>query len=110
MPVVDVKVLAGLIGDDPRMIRVFLHKFLNSVPDNIGDIRKSLDRGDFKAVKSYAHKLKSSAAAIGAVRMAKICVDIENSIANVQGQDGIALLINELDNELLLCRDYIDKY
>jgi two-component system sensor histidine kinase/response regulator len=86
---VDVNVLQALVGDDPNMIREFLQHFRNSAAAIAVELRAACAASQTKAAADAAHKLKSSARAIGAFALADLCATMEKK---GNGSDGDALV------------------
>jgi PAS domain S-box-containing protein len=74
----DLDVLAALVGDDPVVINEVLHAFRASATLSGELIRDAAARGAMPAVADAAHKLKSAAQSIGALRLAELCAQIEH--------------------------------
>ena len=106
---VDVNVIAELIGDDVSMIMHFLDKFITTTPANISEIDNSIQLQKPENVKSFAHKLKSSASAIGAHRLVELCQSLEVMSVDYDEQDARSVL-NDLQNEYLACSNFINEY
>jgi two-component system sensor histidine kinase EvgS len=85
---VDVSVLAALIGDDPAL----LHEFLTNFHASAGAISIELNAAFAAAKNSHvgelAHKLKSSARAVGALTLGELCAELESA---AKAGDGPAL-------------------
>lgn len=71
--------LCDAIGAEPVMETVTL--FQHNMGDEIQILKRLSEQKDFEQVKFLAHKLKSIAANIGAVKMASVFELIENSPA-----------------------------
>jgi signal transduction histidine kinase/CheY-like chemotaxis protein/HPt (histidine-containing phosphotransfer) domain-containing protein len=76
--VIDLSVLASLLGDDPQKVRKFAVKFLLSSQEGIRDIEVALARGEVQAVREVGHRIKSAALSVGAFRMADMCGNLEH--------------------------------
>lgn len=63
---VDIRVLQGLVGDDPGTLREFLQEFLTSATGLVQSMDESLNTPDWRDITSAAHRLKSSARSVGA--------------------------------------------
>ena len=75
----DVKVLAALVGDDPDVIRDFLQDFRASATRIGAELSAACDEGYADIASSAAHKLKSSARAVGALALGNLCAGIERA-------------------------------
>src|SRR5690606_2953 len=70
-PPVDVEVLKGLVGDDPAVIGEFLMDFRAAARQGAAQIEAACRQGHASAAAEAAHKLKSSARAVGALALAQ---------------------------------------
>jgi len=66
---VDVTVLEGLVGDDPALVREFLQDFRSSAAKITAELRAACVANHTAAAAAAAHKLKSSAHAVGALAL-----------------------------------------
>jgi two-component system, sensor histidine kinase and response regulator len=64
---------------DSNLLSELAHMFLEEVPDQIGALQEAIDRGDTQALKRITHSLKGSSANIGARRMSRLCLDLEQA-------------------------------
>ncbi|NMG31847.1 PAS domain S-box protein [Aromatoleum evansii] len=79
-PILDVSVLAGLVGDDPAVIREFLCDYRVSAALLTDEVRRAFAAGDVAAVAGSAHKLKSSSRTVGALGLGELCNRIETAV------------------------------
>jgi PAS domain S-box-containing protein len=77
--VVDVQVLAALIGEDEATLREFLNDFRTSATQIAHDLRTACRAGDAAATGALAHKLKSSARSVGALALGDVCNAMEQA-------------------------------
>ena len=75
--VIDLSVLATLLGYDLQKVRKFAFKFLQSSQEGVRDMEAALARGDVQAVRDLGHRIKSAARSVGAFGMADLCQDLE---------------------------------
>ncbi len=85
---VDVGVLKKLVGNDAATIRVVLQDFRVSAANIVTDLRAACAARQPKAAGASAHKLKSSARAVGALALGELCADMERA---GKAGDGAAL-------------------
>ncbi|MCX7168433.1 MAG: ATP-binding protein, partial [Rhodocyclales bacterium] len=74
---VDVSVLAALVGDDPATIREFLLDFRTSATSIAAELSAACAAGAAAQAEALAHKLKSSARAVGALALGELCAELE---------------------------------
>jgi CheY-like chemotaxis protein/HPt (histidine-containing phosphotransfer) domain-containing protein len=77
--VVDVEVLKGLIGDDPMTVREFLTRYRATARRLATELHAARAGDDMRKLGTIAHKLKSSSRSVGAVAVADICAELENT-------------------------------
>ncbi len=75
----DDQALERLVGDDPELLADFRQRFLLSALNTMDEMRLAANRADLGALGDLAHRLKSSARAIGAVSLAACCDHIERA-------------------------------
>ena len=75
--VIDLSILAKLLGYNPQKVRKFAFKFLQTTQDGFGDIDAALARGDVHQVRELGHRIKSSARTVGALGLAELCHSLE---------------------------------
>lgn len=80
-------VLASLVGDDPMVIREFLADFRASAQSLSSEIANAHSAGNLAQVGALAHRLKSSARSVGALPLGDICAELEKA-----GKQGNATL------------------
>jgi len=76
---VDVTVLKGLAGDDPKIVLESLGDYLASLRSLTSDLRTACAGGDARQVGTIAHKLKSSSRSVGALALGDQCAELENA-------------------------------
>jgi CheY-like chemotaxis protein len=75
----DDKALGMLVGDDPALLADFRQRFVLSAISTMDEMRTAAQIGEFKALSNLAHRLKSSARAVGAVSLGTCCERIERA-------------------------------
>jgi PAS domain S-box-containing protein len=73
----DGSVLATIIGNDPTMQRQVLAMFLVKSQEQQKTLQAALLAGDAAKIAATAHAFKSAARAVGALRVAEICQELE---------------------------------
>ncbi len=95
----DVSVLEALVGDDPQVIEEFLQDFRVSAGEASVQMRAACQDRQPDAVEAVAHRLKSSARAVGALALGELCAEMEE--AGQAGQlDTLAHLWPRFEAEL----------
>jgi PAS domain S-box-containing protein len=103
----DVSVLSALVGDDPAVINDFLQDFRRSATLIATELRSAFAAGNVAEVGALAHKLKSSARAVGALGLGELCAGIE--LAGKAGQlEELAVLFPRFEAEMVAVNNYLD--
>jgi two-component system sensor histidine kinase/response regulator len=74
----DTEVLAATFGHEPGRMRRFAFMFLDSAREGLAEIDSALASGDLARAGAVAHRLKSSARAVGAMAFAEACHELEH--------------------------------
>jgi two-component system sensor histidine kinase/response regulator len=75
--VIDLSVLAKLLGYHPHKVRKFAFKFLQNTQEGLTQVESALKRGDIAAVRELGHRLKSPARTVGAMGMGELLLEME---------------------------------
>ena len=70
-------------------------------------IREAADRGDAEELASASHRLKSSSAEVGAVRLSELCKKLE-VMGRTNALEGASELAADLQRELELVREALE--
>ena len=76
--IIDLSVLAEIIGDDRERIAGFMCRFIASGIMDVDEIERALQQCDMKALRSLGHRAKSPARMVGAIGFANLCQALEN--------------------------------
>jgi two-component system, sensor histidine kinase and response regulator len=91
--------IRAIQGSNGSLFARVVSQFAQTAPTLVAKLRQECDVGDGEAVWRTAHSLKSSAAALGAARLARRCAQIE-AIAREAGAEPACALLDELDADL----------
>ncbi|MCO6429147.1 MAG: response regulator [Nitrosomonas communis] len=108
---VDVSILEALVGNDSAIIQEFLRDFRANAREISEQLRAAYKASQFDKVKASAHKLKSSARSVGAVRLGEWCAKIEQA-AKDNNEKELADLLPHFEAEITAveaCLDTLDK-
>ena len=73
--------LVEMIGPDmPDVLVDLLDTYLEESSGLVDEIRNGERQGDFNSILRPSHSLKSSSASIGALRLSKLCADLESHL------------------------------
>ncbi|SIO17256.1 ATP-binding protein [Nitrosomonas cryotolerans] len=105
---VDIHILEELVGDDPATIRELLQNFRISAEDIAKELHAAFQAEEFGTLSSVAHKLKSSARAVGATALGELCAEMEQA---GKKNDGMALseLLPRFDTEMAAVEAYLES-
>ncbi|MBI3223201.1 MAG: PAS domain S-box protein [Nitrosomonadales bacterium] len=87
----DVSVLKALVGSDLAVICEFLHDFRIGLEKTATELRAACNEGRATQAGTLAHKLKSSARAMGALALGELCAAMEQA-----GKSGRIEALHEL--------------
>ncbi|MCH9728985.1 MAG: Hpt domain-containing protein [Actinomycetia bacterium] len=76
-PVLDTRKLAGAVGDS--LAQEFVDRVMVSLGESLPALENLCNGGDLAGVRALAHTLKSSTAAIGAMRVADALARLEQA-------------------------------
>jgi HPt (histidine-containing phosphotransfer) domain-containing protein len=101
-PVLDEEALQRLRELDPsghnhlleRVLRAFESSMLRLAPQ----LREARERGDMQAIRHVVHTLKSSSASVGALRLSRLCAEIE-ALVRQEAREGLPALLDDVDHE-----------
>jgi PAS domain S-box-containing protein len=85
LPIWNARTLGQLVGNNPGLHQRLLDKFLTTAAGNVDAIESATQSGDASRAIAAAHTFKSSARAVGALRLGALCEEIETA-----GQGGDA--------------------
>lgn len=105
---VDVGVLLALVGDDEAAVVHILQKFRTSATKIAAELYAACKAVRYDLVSAAAHKLKSSARNVGALKLGELCEQIEHA-----GKNGDAETLNTLltgfSAEMTAVENYLAK-
>ncbi|TFW21520.1 PAS domain S-box protein, partial [Duganella callida] len=94
--VIDLSILAKLLGYHPHKVRKFAFKFLQNTQDGLTQMEAALARGDLQALRELGHKLKSPARTVGALGLAELLQQLEQTAAGDDGSRQARALLQQL--------------
>lgn len=98
--VIDLAILGHKVGSAPEKLAKYATRFVAIARDTMAEMTAATAAGNLPTVKALAHRLSSTASAVGAMRFGNLCREIEELALGdpTKMQDRIAQL------ELLLDR------
>jgi HPt (histidine-containing phosphotransfer) domain-containing protein len=106
---VDVRVLEGLVGNDPVLIREFLQEFRTSAAKIAAELRAAYATSQITAIVAAAHKLRSSALAVGAIALGELCAVMEEE-GKAGSSDALTVLLPRFEAEMTAVENYLDTW
>jgi len=103
---VEVRVLKEQVGDDPVFISEFLHNFRGTALKIGAEIEAAISVGHAHETIAAAHKLKSSARSVGALRLGELCEQIEQA-EKADDKEMLAALLPRFKEELAAVENYL---
>ncbi len=94
--------------DEPDIVVELGRIFLRHAPERISAMRRSLERSDLEGLYKAAHSMKSASADIGALRLSRICAEIE-SMGRGARLEGMAERLRELEAEFERVKEEIER-
>lgn len=95
-PVVDVKVLESMVGNDAGTLREFLSDYLVLARKSAVEIREGYAADNAKLISDVAHKLKSSSRSVGALAFGDICAGLE-SVGKAENKAAIVQVMTQFE-------------
>ncbi len=96
-------VLASLVGDEPAVINEFLSDFRASAQSLRKEIADAAAAGQLAQVGALAHRLKSSSRSVGALPLGEICAELEKA-----GKQGNAALVDDAHRRFVAMLDKVE--
>jgi HPt (histidine-containing phosphotransfer) domain-containing protein len=94
----DVRVLEALIGNDAATVNQFVADFHSSAAQMTAELLSAYAAGQTSHVAAQAHKLKSSARAVGALQLGELCAAMEY-VGKTQDVPALAALMSAFEQE-----------
>jgi HPt (histidine-containing phosphotransfer) domain-containing protein len=94
--ILDMAALALTFGGNPDKMRKYAFMFLDAARDGLAEIGAAVEAGDMERAADIAHRIKSSARAVGAMDFAQLCLQLEQLRVTGTPADAAALLARML--------------
>jgi HPt (histidine-containing phosphotransfer) domain-containing protein len=75
----DAQVLPKAMGNFPTIHRRLIARFLTSAPEQLSHLEMAVDQARYLDAAEEAHKLKSAARTVGALRLGELCDQLESA-------------------------------
>jgi HPt (histidine-containing phosphotransfer) domain-containing protein len=94
------RALVEMVGADmPDVLVDLLDTYLDESAGLVGVITDGARKGDFSSILRPAHSLKSSSASMGAIRLSKLCADLESHLRGSLPGLNVPVQIQQIENE-----------
>jgi len=108
--IIDLSVLAELIGDNKFEMRKFATRFLESARKDMTAIESALERKDLEALSVLGHHNKSPASMVGAMGFFRLCQTLEDIGINGGDIERAHDVVSQMHPLLDCINEQIDKY
>jgi CheY-like chemotaxis protein len=95
VPAVDIKQALWVTGGRVDMLRRLLDVFQSSIPERIAELRKAVEVRNAEEVRRLAHSIKGASASVGATRLNKVSLELEQ-LARQEKMDEAAAVFEVL--------------
>jgi CheY-like chemotaxis protein/HPt (histidine-containing phosphotransfer) domain-containing protein len=106
-PALETERLAALVGDNPAVIRQFLHEYRKRAILALGEMLAAHAGDDLPALGAVAHKLKSSSLAVGAMALGRLCAQLEQA-SHAGHASSVAALLSSIETEMTAVELHLD--
>lgn len=106
--IIEIKDVLRRLQDDKQLLIELVTIFLDGAPEGFEKVQQLIDQGDFSALSDAAHSLKGAAANIGAQKLAKSFLKIEEA-AKQKEIRGAHEAFENASNELNELKEYFPK-
>jgi two-component system, sensor histidine kinase and response regulator len=103
---VDRAVLEGLVGTDQVIIQAILRDFVDSAGQAKAELARAYTARRLEEAGALAHKLKSSARAVGALKLGDLCAAIEDA-GRAGNSIALAGLMSQFEFEMKVVDGYL---
>jgi len=90
--------LEDLSAGDTEMMKELIEMFLDQAPENITNMKKYLEKGDWKKLGEEAHKLKPTISYMGIQELETTIRTLESNAKNAEELDSLGPLLSEVEN------------
>jgi len=107
LPVLNVEILANVVGHEPEVLDEFLDAFLESIGKDLDRLRQAVASNDATQLYKVAHKLKSPARSVGALPLGN-CLERMETDAKANNSPLFQSRLKEVEAHLEAVRSAID--
>jgi HPt (histidine-containing phosphotransfer) domain-containing protein len=95
--VTDLTFLRNFSGNDPEKIRKYIGLFLKGASPGLEQMKVHVTSGDWSALKTSAHSMKTQLKYMGAARAVDLAYTIENNAGEQKELDQIPAVMSSLE-------------
>lgn len=106
---VDPEALKRLLGDDRDTLLGILQKFITQIDLIFDEIESAYSQHNAKQLAFQAHKLKSSARAVGANHLSDLCLGMEIA-GKADDWTGVGDLVADMQPTIDCVKDYVTGF
>ncbi len=111
--IIDLKIIDELRSlqseGQPDLLMALIKLFNETTIESANQIKTAVSSRDLQSLSDAAHSLKSSAANLGALKLAKICLDLEKLDRATTSSDQLLALYNSFATEYDLAIKELNK-
>ncbi|QGZ39794.1 PAS domain S-box-containing protein [Pseudoduganella flava] len=108
--IIDLSVLANVLGYQPDKIGKFAQKFLHTSDASLAEMERALAASDVQRLRELGHRLKASARTVGAAGMGELCERLERLPVSGTEREAAAALVEQLRPLLEAIREHITHH
>ncbi len=86
-----------------------LRKFFSNSPKYMQAMEVALNKKDFESLSFNAHTLKGTTGFMGAMKLSKLCLEVEQKAKNRE-PDGLESILHEIKKEYNKVKDYLSQF
>ncbi|MDO8293866.1 MAG: PAS domain S-box protein [Gallionella sp.] len=107
--IIDLALLAELVGGNRLKMREFALKFLASARQDMAEVEAALERKDLVALDALGHHIKSPARMAGAIGFAKLCEALQKYSKDGASMEQIRGVVSQMRPLLDRINERVDK-
>jgi HPt (histidine-containing phosphotransfer) domain-containing protein len=105
-PLYDLSMIQSMSGGDPGFLKKMILLFIETVPQNVRELRSASNESDWEQVSKLAHKLKSTIDSMG---IKSIREDIRRVEADAKQKNNIQEIPNTIQRIEAVIHDCIEQ-
>jgi len=98
----------ALVGGDEEILQEAVTMFLGRIPAYVEALAGALKCGDFDALRTLAHTLKSTAATVGAAALRPLFIELENA-SRRKDAETVVPIVTQIESGFSRYRDAVSS-